>query len=498
MIRKIFAGKVSRLLTLCLMVWSMTSCEGPFVEVEDPKELPSITIPDSCPNYFSLGLDIDHEAATTAITIVATANWELLLEEVPQWCSVSPQSGGCGTHHIVISTEENTSPHGRTAQLVIAAGRERHAIDIHNYSSSRLPAVFITYPNTLTIPPKTEPWLDGVQMTIIEANGTVSYQGRTGIRGRGNSTWTYPKKPYNLKLKSETSVLGMPPHKRWSLMANWMDRTLMRNHIAFEVARCTGMAWNPHGEFVELLINGEHQGNYYLCEQVKVGKHRVNIGDEGQLLELDVYYDEEFKFWSKLGGLPYMFKDPDIVTQERYENIREYVNHMEEVLYDDEALLRGDYRELMDVDSYVDWWLVHELTNNREPNHPKSTYMYKEAGGKLFAGPVWDFDWGGFRINNSFVDTSTLYYPRLLQDPWFVARVKERWAMFKPDFEQIPNFIRIEAERIRASEEVNHTMWPITQNINGDEGMTFDQAVERMIRAYTEKLNWMDEALKKL
>ena len=149
--------------------------------------------------------------------------------------------------------------------------------------------------------------------------------------------------------------------------------------------------------------------------------------------------------------------------------------------------------DYIDVDSFADWWIVMELTGIWEPNHPKSTYMYKDKGGKLMMGPVWDFDWETYMPMNWFRSSDALYYGRLLQDQRFRDKVKERWGMFEDDFRTLPEFIREEAERIRISESVNHKMWPIYQYINHDENMSFDDAVNSMIKAYESKLEWMDK-----
>ena len=90
-------------------------------------------------------------------------------------------------------------------------------------------------------------------------------------------TFLYPKKPYALKLDDKISILGKPAHKRWVLLANWMDRPLLRNRISLKVAEKTGLAWTPGSEFVEVVLNGVHLGNYLLCEQIKMDKNRVNI-----------------------------------------------------------------------------------------------------------------------------------------------------------------------------------------------------------------------------
>lgn len=370
---------------------------------------------------------------------------------------------------------------------------------------SDLPKVFVETSGGKQIPSKWEDWLSGSYIRIYNPDWSVAYEGGTGIRGRGNSTWTYPKKPYALKLDSKAEILGMPKHKRWVLLANWMDRTLLRNAASFNLASRTGLAYTPRGQFVELFINGVHQGNYFLCEHIKVDKNRVNIDeldedevDGGYILELDAYYDEVNKFRSAVRQLPYMFKDPDEVNEEQFAFIQDYVDNFENSLYDDSRFSSGEYLEYIDVQSFADWWLVMELTGIWEPNHPKSTYMHKDKGGKLTMGPVWDFDWETYMPADWFRIKDALYYGRLFQDRRFVDVVKERWAVLKPEFLTFPEFIRSQAEIIRNSESMNHDMWPVTIYVNQDENMSFDAAVDRMIKSYESKLEWMDKEISRL
>lgn len=390
-----------------------------------------------------------------------------------------------------------------TYELVSALGEKVSFMVSVGYSG--LPVLMIDTPNKATIPAKWEDWLEDATIVLLNADGTEAYSGTTSIRGRGNSTWGYPKKPYNLKLDEKAEILGMPKHKRWSLLANWMDRTLLRNKVAFEISHATDMAWTPHGEFVEVVLNGKHIGNYLLCEHIKVDKNRVNIHeleeedvDGGYIMELDSYFDETYKFKSTIRNLPYMFKDPDEVNDAQFAYMQNFINEMEASLYDDEKFAQRDYLNFMDIDSYIDWWFVHELARNWEPNHPKSTYMYKDKGGKLHAGPVWDFDWETFTPCNWFIAKDALYYGRLFQDAAFVKRVKERWSTLKPKFEQITAFIDSEAERIAPSEKMNHSMWPINQTVNRDESMRFVDAVSRMLKAYEDRLEWLDSEINRM
>ena len=291
-----------------------------------------------------------------------------------------------------------------------------------------------------------------------------------------------------------------------TLPANWLDRTLLRNHVSFRIAMQTDLAWTPRGEFVEVVLNGRHIGNYYLCEHIKVDKNRVDIHeleetdvDGGFMMEIDTYYDEPFKFKSAKRQFPYMFKDPDEVNDAQFAFMRDFIDNLEGALYDKSRFAAREYADYLDVDSFVDWWITYELTGNTETKHPKSTYVYKDKGGKLKAGPVWDFDWKTYRLNNEeWVTKNHLYYDVLFTDPVFVAAVKERWNLYETKLRAIPQFIEAEAQRIRNSEEVNHQMWPVTQNTNEDINLSFSEAVARMKMSYEAKLEFMDKEIANL
>ena len=282
----------------------------------------------------------------------------------------------------------------------------------------------------------------------------------------------------------------------------------MRNDVSFQIARQTGLAWTPRGQFVEVIMNGSHIGNYYLCEQIKIDKNRVNItemkatdieGDAitgGYLIELDTNFDEVNKFHSATAQMPYQFQEPDedVLQPEQLAWFESYVNEMESKLYAKNWLDNREYADYMDLNSFVDWWFVHELANNIEANHPKSSFMHKDKNGKLTAGPIWDFDWNTFKPNstNSYSIKSAIYYGRLFEDPVFVSLVKERWALHKSKFEDIPDYIRAVAAKIKKSNEIDKTIWPMESTVNEDQDLTFDEAIERMITAYKAKLQWLD------
>ena len=382
-----------------------------------------------------------------------------------------------------------------------------------------LPVVRVTTPGGRSVTSK-ETWMEGAKMRIELADGTVDYEGPMSIKGRGNSTWGYPKKPYALKLDKKDKVLGMPKHKRWVLLANWKDRTLLRNDAAFWISRQTGLPYTVRGQFVELEFNGRHVGNYYLCEQIKIDKNRVDIQEMdafetdpelitgGYLLELDTYHDyynEPMRFTSALFNLPYQVKEPDEdeISNEAFSYIQGYVHELETLLKDETRVKNHEYEEYLDVDSAIWFMFVNELATNTDfyntwpSNGPHSVYLYKERGGKIYSGPAWDFDFHGFvpSLAHQWAGaTRTVYYPALYKDEKFRNRMVELWDSKKNDFLKLTDYIDDMAGKIRLSEEYNHALWPIptSQAENGDEQMSFQQAVDRIKEGFTEKWKWMD------
>ena len=404
-----------------------------------------------------------------------------------------------------ITANDFTTPINYT---VLSADGEKNVYTV-TVNTSGLPVVYINTLDGSAITSKDE-WKKKTTIRIVDADGHTDYiNSKLQIKGRGNSTWTYPKKPYALKLDEAASILEMPAHNRWVLLANWMDRTLLRNDVAFYISKQTGLAWTPRGKFVEVVLNGTHIGNYYLCEQIKVGENRVNVqiltdsdisGDAltgGYLIELDTYYDEVNKFKSAVVDLPYMFKEPDekVLQPEQFSYFQNYISEMENLLYATDWLVNREYKDYLDLTSFVDWWFVYELSQNGEPNHPKSSYLYKDRLGKLTAGPVWDFDWGTFTPGSEYTINNAIYYGRLFNDPTFVSLVKTRWSSLKTNFGTVPDYIRSMGLKTNISNNINNALWPISSTVNGDESMSFSDAIDRMVNAYQNKYDWLDERI---
>lgn len=413
-----------------------------------------------------------------------------------------------------LTSGTSTVKFDRPLKVVVSNGGQNPDVSYVIYPHySKLPMVYMQSPSDIT---SKDQWVKKCELQIGNAGNYNIELEKVQLRGRGNSTWAYPKKPYAIKFDKRTSIMGMPEHKRWVLLANWLDKTVMRNGIAFEVARrLPGMEWTPRGTWVEVMLNGRFLGNYYLCEQIRVDENRVDIDEMdpsnisgealtgGYLVELDTYFDEPYKFRTAVKGLPVNLKSPDEnVPNAQMKYIDNYFEKVENILYKNGS---GDIWKHIDMDSFIDWWIVNEVARNWEPNHPKSSYMHKKRSGLLYAGPVWDYDWATFQSVQSeptsgpLIIRNGIWYDRLFGYPEFVSRVKERWAKYKPVLESIPeDFIDPTYELIRESGEANAKQWPISQGVNSDYRMSFGEAVSALRSFYVNRIKEMDRAIKAL
>ena len=244
------------------------------------------------------------------------------------------------------------------------------------------------------------------------------------IRGRGNSTWGQTqKKPFSIKLGTKKRLIGMPANKKWVLLANYLDNSFIKNQMAFYLSRRFGMDYTVKGEYVNLVLNGNYVGLYWLGETVK---NAANLKKRAaRLLEVDVNYDEEWKFRSPTKDFPYMVKTDKGMDRGKLDSIRDEVGSIERLLYDGASRsgnANDSLLERVDLESFAKHYVVNEIMRNYELKHPKSLYLVLD-GGKLMAGPVWDFDWSCGTTAQDLNLQEMGYYDALVEIPEFEKKV---------------------------------------------------------------------------
>jgi hypothetical protein len=350
---------------------------------------------------------------------------------------------------------------------------------------TNLPTLYITTDGGSKVDSKVV--YDSAMVTIRSSVATdVITNVRAAIRGRGNSTWNMAKKPYRLKMNKKTNLFGLPAKaKSWVLLANYADKTLMRNAVAFKISQIVGMEFSPAVQFLDLYLNNEYLGNYMLTDQMEEGANRVPIEEMeptdtqepeitgGYLLEIDGFASSEPKWFTSSKGLKITIKypnDDEINTvQETY--IKNYINAFENRLFStDFKNPETGYRSLVDTTSLVNWYIACELTGN--PDSFWSTYIYKKrSDNKLYFGPLWDFDIA-FNNDNRLGDAvrklmrNDAFNPRtwiqqIWKDEWFQKAVERRWTALVNDglTVQLINYVDETATLLNASQQKNFQKW---------------------------------------
>jgi hypothetical protein len=451
--------------------------------------------------------------------------------------------GGDKTNHSTISTSSSAS----TSSLISSSASsfplpETLPANFPTGTTESLPVLNITTENAVAVTSK-ENYING-SYELTDA-GAVT-EGTLEIRGRGNSTWDWPKKPYRLKLTNAKDLLGMPSSKHWVLLANYADKTLIRNDIALMFSENLGMEYTVKAKYVEVNFNGSYQGVYQLVEHLRVAKDRVNIPElkvtdttsdkvsGGYLMEVDFRHhvdfcnnityaaaecagqvniarDVDYCIDSTHGMNPFCIDTPENLHDNAWLPMRDYIT---EYITDTETALFGSnfadpatgYAAYIDVDSVINYYIINELFKNVD-GAVASFYLYKKRDGKLFFGPIWDFDLALGNTGYDNVDQTNgwhirqaTWFARLFEDPAFAAKVKARWQTIKAEGKigLIFEYAQARATWLNTMQAKNFQKWPIfdwttwyTRVIMG----SYTGEVNEMIRWQHERAVWMDAQL---
>lgn len=329
------------------------------------------------------------------------------------------------------------------------------------------------------------------------------YTGKTEIKGRGNSTWGYPKKPYRLKLNKKAEICGLGKAKNYVLLANHIDPTLMLNSVAFKIGRLLELPFTNHAIPVDVVFNGIYKGSYLLTEQIEVKENRVDLDENNSVLwELDSYFDDEPKFRSDKFNLPVMVKDPDLTTEQFNRRKGDFNAFVTQFAKD--PVEGNSYVDMIDIESVAKYLITYNLVHNMEINHPKSIFLHKEGNGKYVMGPIWDFDWAfdyegnnvHFRnyrtplFSNSLGNgIGTAFFERFLKDSRVTAIYKEIWQDFKANkLGDLLQYVDDYAKILKPSVTRNSIDWESTRS--------FDAKVEELKTWLKNRANYIDSEVR--
>ena len=315
------------------------------------------------------------------------------------------------------------------------------------------------------------------------------------IKGRGNSTWWQGgigrpdnmKKPFQIKFGDKTEVLNMPKDKKWVLLAEISDISLIRNKIVREIANMGSFDYVPQAEYTELFINNKHAGTYLIGQKVEESKNRVNIGDDGYLVEIDTdahgrIEEDDVYFRSNVWSSHYKdgvfnIKEPSLdFDSEKFNLIKDHINSFEDALFGDNFKDPDiGYRSFIDLSSFIDWFLVNEISKNQDAASFSSIYFNYIPGEKIKMGPIWDFDLAFGNVNYSNAENpegfwikDNLWYKRMFEDPYFKQMVQERFDYYNNNLSLILSKISGFETYLSKSQKKNFELYPSLLDPNSE------------------------------
>lgn len=405
--------------------------------------------------------------------------------------------------------------------------RITHSSQVFYVADTGLPTVYINTPSTIK---DTSNWIDNCTLTIDDDT-----YNEVSVKGRGNSSWDMPKKSYTIKFDSKTDILGMGEDKKWVLIANYADKTLLRNYLASYLGNnLFNSHWNPEFKIVDVVLNGEFLGTYLLGEQIKIGKNRLNMDDiadkfnnrknlakGGFIFACDKHDETEIEL-TTTRGRTFILKDPDpdnfdgyetTLPDDVYEFMLSVIQKAEDVIYsEDFADSTNGYSSVIDVDSFVDYYIVNELTKNVDAAWSCSVYFYyNPKDGKIYMGPNWDFDISCGNVNYKECDIATGFHirnsgwhERLFEDPAFCDAVKTRWNDKRTELYNVINvFIQETATSIKTSADCNFVKWPILGKhvwpnaVGARKRTTYQSEIDYLINWLNTRYTWLDNEINK-
>ena len=380
------------------------------------------------------------------------------------------------------------------------------------FNPNEFTGLHILYVNTsgVAIDSK-EDYVEGVS-SIVGGTNYPSFQDlEMKIKGRGNSTWwqggIWGKKPYQIKFGDKTEVLNMPKDKKWVLLAELSDKSLIRNKIAREIANISRFDYVPQAEYSEVFINEQHVGTYLIGQKVEESKNRVNIGDTGYLIEIDTdangrietddVYFRSSQWSSRYEDGVFNIKEPSLeYDSEEFNLIKDHVNDFEEALFGNNFKDPDlGYRSFIDLPSFIDWFLVNEISKNQDARSYSSIYFNYIPGEKIKMGPVWDFDlaFGNVDYSNAenpegFWIKENLWFKRMFEDPYFSDLVNTRFNYYENNLSSILSKVDEFENYLSKSQKKNFEIWDILSKDVWPIPVKYDTH-----REYVEYLkNWID------
>ena len=383
--------------------------------------------------------------------------------------------------------------------------------------SGTLPVLYIQTENNQKIESKevyvnATYYLDNKGLSGYESIGSAAAPLDMEIKGRGNYSWTgFNKKPYRIKLADKQPLLGMNKSKHFALLAHADDsndrKGYMRNAVGLELSKMIGMTYTPDSKPLEVVLNGNYIGLYFLTETIRVDKDRVNIVEQedeetdsekitgGWLVEIDNYDSDPHVTITEGGNVYTMwitYKTPEVLSYQQEQYLIQQMMLIDNLVYGDKQ--SDDIWKYVDIDALAKFYIVQEITDNYESFHG-SCYLHKEMGAneKWHFGPVWDFGSSFNRDKSQYMYQGDVWHnhwiPQFCKFPAFMNRVKEIWKEFyASELNNIYSFIDAHESQIAAAAAKDKERWP---EYHGSQSLS--TYIDRTTNVLRQNIAWLNE-----
>lgn len=381
---------------------------------------------------------------------------------------------------------------------------------IEKLKAHKLTIVEINTVNQAAITSKDDYLKASIKIHDYLNNKFVELKDSTEIKGRGNSTWELPKKPYRLKTFKSISIGGIPSSKHWALLANFEDKSASRTKLASDLANYLGVSYAPRSIPVELVLNGEHKGAYELIEVIKIDAKRIDIATintkndittGGAIFELNLRRDETYNFYTNV-GVPISIKEPDDLNAKTEEIALKHFNYLVDILNTAEGALYGNnfadtavgYAKYFNVQAAITWYLTEEILKNFDiGEYSVFKYIDTKNKNKITYGPIWDFDLSagvregptGFKAK-----VENTWMRRFFEDPNFEQSVKDKWNSSRARLlTNMISSVNQNARKLKNSQAANASIW---EGFLRPNDKSFIDDVNYLKAWLYERVQWLD------
>lgn len=333
---------------------------------------------------------------------------------------------------------------------------------------------------------------------ITQANAKIMAVGTIyWYRSRIHEDMQLGKNAYSVLFNDDISLLDSPAGKTWEFYTNTSEKTMLHNQTAFYLGSMSALEYTPRFYHVNLLMNGRYYGTYLMGEDMEVSEGRVNVGSDGFLLGIGASSSGPVFSTSYLERAVSVIAPSASQSEASVDYISNFVTTAENALFSSDFTDASEgWQKYMDIDSFVDWYLINEISKNENGAFRNNCMMNLTRGGKLKMGPLWDFE-KAFSVDSSpsgFVIKDVNWYARLFKDPAFVAKVKERYDFFYSHKNDIITEISNTAEYLKYAIQEDNNKWNTftTASNSGEQAwLLYQTTVYSMEKWLNSRMDWL-------